>query len=103
MKYKEYSAVIDYDEEQRMLHGRVIGIKDVINFYGATPEALEAEFKNSINDYIAFCKDQKKKPEKRIFWLMFSFQLLFPIISFNVASAFLVAHSRTFSKAQVSL
>jgi len=64
MKYKEYSAVIDYDEEQRMLHGRVIGIKDVINFYGTTPEELEKEFKNSINDYLEFCKEQKKKPEK---------------------------------------
>ncbi|NQY74689.1 MAG: type II toxin-antitoxin system HicB family antitoxin [Candidatus Margulisbacteria bacterium] len=64
MKYKDYSAVIDYDEENRMLHGRVIGIKDVINFYGHTPEELETEFKKSIHDYLAFCKAQKKKPEK---------------------------------------
>jgi len=64
MKYKEYSAVIDYDEESLMLHGRVIGIKDVINFYGRTPEELEKEYKNSINEYLAFCKEQKKKPEK---------------------------------------
>jgi len=64
MKHRNYSAVIDYDEENRILHGRVIGIKDVINFYGNTPEELEAEFKNSIRDYLAFCKEQKKKPEK---------------------------------------
>jgi len=64
MKYKDYSAVIDYDEENRILHGRVIGIKDIINFYGTTPKELEKEFKNSINDYLAFCKEQNKKPEK---------------------------------------
>ena len=64
MKYKDYSAIIDYDEERRMLHGRVIGIKDVINFYGSTPDELEAEFKQSVDDYLAFCKAEKKKPEK---------------------------------------
>ena len=59
MKYKEYSAVIDYDEEQRMFHGRVIGIKDVVNFYGHTRKELEKEFKNSINDYLEFKSSQR--------------------------------------------
>ncbi len=64
MRYKEYSAVINYDEEQRLLHGRVIGIKDVVNFYGKTPDELEAEFKNSVEEYLAFCKEHHKKPDK---------------------------------------
>jgi len=57
MKYKEYSAVIDDNGESCMAHGRVTGIKDVINFYGRTLEELEAEFKNSIHDYLAFCSE----------------------------------------------
>lgn len=64
MRYKGYSAVIEYDETGRIFHGRVIGLKDVINFYGSTPDELEQEFKNSVDDYLEFCKEQNKKPEK---------------------------------------
>jgi len=54
MTYKEYVAVIEYDEESRLYHGRVTGIKDVVNFYGRTTEDLEREFRVSVDEYLAF-------------------------------------------------
>ncbi len=64
MKYKEYTAIIDYDEDLKTFHGRVIAVKDVINFYGSTPTELEKEFKKSVDNYLEFCKKHGKKPDK---------------------------------------
>ena len=32
MKYKGYTAVVELDEEQSVLFGRVIGLRDAITF-----------------------------------------------------------------------
>ena len=40
MCYKDYWAVIELDDSADQFHGRVIGINDVVDFYGSTPEEL---------------------------------------------------------------
>ncbi len=40
LKYKDYYARIAFDPSADSFHGRVIGIRDVIDFYGRTPEEL---------------------------------------------------------------
>jgi len=64
MEYQGYHARIDYDAEAKVFHGRVLGIKDVVNFEGDCVEELEQSFKDSIEDYLAFCKQRNEKPEK---------------------------------------
>lgn len=64
MKYKDYVANVEYDSENKFFHGEVLGISDVVTFQGTTPEELEAELKNSIEDYLDFCKEKKKDPCK---------------------------------------
>jgi predicted HicB family RNase H-like nuclease len=32
LKYKDYSAVIEFDSIHKLFHGEVIGLKDVITF-----------------------------------------------------------------------
>ena len=62
MKYKNYEAVVEYDEEQNLLKGRVRNIQAIITFYGTT-ETIHDEFKKSIHDYLDFGKDMHIKPE----------------------------------------
>ena len=64
MKYKGYAGKVSYDAEAKIFHGDVIGLKDVITFQGTTVKDLEQAFKDSINDYIEWCKKRGEEPEK---------------------------------------
>jgi predicted HicB family RNase H-like nuclease len=64
MKYKSYLGEVTYDADAKIFHGEVLGLKDVITFQGTTVNELEAAFKGSIDDYIAWCKERGEKPEK---------------------------------------
>ena len=56
MKYKEYVGQFTYDDEAKLFHGEVIGIKYVITFQGTTIKELEQAFKDSVDDYLEWCK-----------------------------------------------
>jgi predicted HicB family RNase H-like nuclease len=64
MKYKGYIGRVSYDDEAKIFHGEVIGLKDVITFQGTTVKEIEASFKDSIDDYLKWCKERGEKPEK---------------------------------------
>ncbi len=63
MKYKEYKAVIEYDEDDRLFFGRVINIKDIIVFDGLSVDELEQAFQSVIEQYLADCQAANKSPE----------------------------------------
>jgi len=64
MTYKGYSAYIEFDEEAGMFHGEVLDTKDVITFQGTSVTELKKAFKDSIDDYINFCKERGEEPDK---------------------------------------
>lgn len=64
MKYNNYEAAIDFDPEIEMFHGVVINTRDVITFYGKSVAELKREFKNSVEDYLAFCRERNEEPDK---------------------------------------
>ena len=64
MKYKEYIGHVTYDDEAKIFHGEIMGLRDVITFQGRTVEKLEQAFRDSIDEYLAFCKERGEKPEK---------------------------------------
>lgn len=57
MKYKSYHGRITYDEQAKIFHGEVVGLRDVITFQGTSMEELKQAFKDSIDDYLDFCKE----------------------------------------------
>jgi len=64
VKYKGYTAVLKLDEEQGILFGRVIGLRDVITFQAETvPQAIE-EFRASVDSYLELCRSRQESPEK---------------------------------------
>lgn len=64
MKYKGYEAVVSFDDEAEIFHGEVVDTKDVITFQGRTASEIKKAFKESVDDYLAFCKKRGEKPEK---------------------------------------
>ncbi len=64
MEYKGYLGNVVYDAEARLFHGDVINTRDVITFQGTTVDEIEQALKDSIDDYIEWCKDEGVEPEK---------------------------------------
>lgn len=64
MKYKGYIGHVEYDNEAKILHGEVIGLKDMITFQATDVNGLEKAFKDSVDEYLNWCKEKKEKPEK---------------------------------------
>ena len=72
MKYKGYIGHVEYDDEAKIFHGEVVGLRDIITFQGKSVEELEQAFKDSINDYLAWCKERGERPEKTFFGSFFT-------------------------------
>ena len=64
LEYKGYYTKIEYSAEDKVLYGKIEGIKDLVNFESESPERVEEEFHLAVDDYLAFCKDLGKAPEK---------------------------------------
>jgi len=64
MRYKGYIGHVEYNDEAKIFHGEVVGLKDVITFQGKSVEELEIAFHDSIEDYLAWCNERGEKPEK---------------------------------------
>ena len=65
MKYKNYIGHAEYDGDAKLFHGEVLGLStDVITFQGKTVTELETAFKESVDDYLAWCKKRGDTPQK---------------------------------------
>ncbi|MDQ2829335.1 MAG: type II toxin-antitoxin system HicB family antitoxin [Chloroflexota bacterium] len=64
MTYKGYSSHVEFDDEADILHGRVIDIQDVITFQGETVAEIHQAFHDSVDDYLEFCQELGREPEK---------------------------------------
>jgi predicted HicB family RNase H-like nuclease len=64
MTYKGYSGAAEIDFETGMIHGRVVGLRDVITFQGATVAEASQAFHDSVDDYLNFCASRGEPPEK---------------------------------------
>lgn len=64
MKYKGYVGHVKYDESAKIFFGRVIDIEDLVTFEGTSVEEIEQAFRDSVDDYLEFCKELGKEPNK---------------------------------------
>lgn len=64
MNYKGYHGQVTYDEDAKIFHGEVVGLRDVITFQGTSVDELEQAFKDSIDEYLDFCAELGRSPEK---------------------------------------
>ena len=47
MKYRGYEAIVEFDAEDRVFHGRVAGLRDVVTFAGESVAELEQQYELS--------------------------------------------------------
>jgi predicted HicB family RNase H-like nuclease len=64
MRYKDYVAMVEVDQDAKLFHGRVVGMRDVLDFHGRTVEELEAAFRETVDDYLAWCAEEGESPQK---------------------------------------
>lgn len=64
MEHKGYVGRVELDDENGIFHGEIINTRDVITFQGQSVAELKKAFKDSVEDYLAFCASRGEKPDK---------------------------------------
>ena len=64
LEYKGYHTSIEFDTESLVLRGKIEGINDYVNFESDDPKLIEQEFKAAVDDYLVFCQEVGKEPDK---------------------------------------
>ena len=64
LKYKGYTGYVEFDDESGIFHGEVLDLRDVITFQGKSVEEIKKSFRDSIDDYLEFCKERNEKADK---------------------------------------
>lgn len=64
LEYKGYYTKIMYSSEDRILHGKIEGIGDLVTFKSTDTTKIEEEFHNAVDDYLEFCEEVGKEPDK---------------------------------------
>lgn len=64
MEYQGYVGRVEFDDEAGIFHGEVLNLRDVITFQGTTVAELRRAFRESVDDYLAFCAARGEPPEK---------------------------------------
>lgn len=64
MSYKDYSARIEYSDEDGCFIGHLAGIRDVVGFHGESVAELKSAFEGAVDDYLATCEKLKRSPQR---------------------------------------
>jgi len=64
LEYKGYMGAMEVDTDAKVIFGRVTNIRTVITFEGETITEAEQAFRDSVDDYLAWCAEDGMEPEK---------------------------------------
>ena len=64
LEYKGYQGTVRFDADAGILHGEVLHLRDVVTFQGETVEEVAKAFRDSVDDYLDFCKERGEEPDK---------------------------------------
>ena len=62
--YKGYTATVEFDADEMVLHGRVDNLRDVITFHAASIDGVQAAFEVAVDDYLDLCESRGEQPEQ---------------------------------------
>ncbi|MEK6709350.1 MAG: type II toxin-antitoxin system HicB family antitoxin [Nitrospinota bacterium] len=62
MEYKGYLGSVRYSDEDEVFHGKIEFIRDLVTFEGTDVKSLKNAFRGAVEDYLAQCRKEKKKP-----------------------------------------
>ncbi len=64
MTYNGYHGSVEYSPEDDCLHGRLLNINDIITYEGNSLSEIKIAFRDSVDDYLVFCTETGKSPDK---------------------------------------
>ena len=64
MKYRGYEAIVAFDADDRILHGRLLCTQDVVSFEADNVHELESAFHEAVDDYLEQCAASGRAPDK---------------------------------------
>jgi len=64
LHYKDYAGSVEFSEEDAVFYGKVVGIRSLISFEGDSVTTLTEDFRNAVDEYLEFCAENGKEPEK---------------------------------------
>jgi len=64
LSYKGYVGSVEVSVEDEMLRGKVKHIDDLVTYRGRTVQELREAFQESVDEYLAWCKEDGKEPCK---------------------------------------
>ncbi len=65
MKYRGYTARIDFDERDNVFAGDIVGMSERLTFHGASVDELRGDFEFAVDHYLAACAAAGQKPERQ--------------------------------------
>jgi predicted HicB family RNase H-like nuclease len=63
-EYKGYSGTVEYSDADKILYGKVLGIRSLLSYEGSSIESLRQDFEDVINDYLETCATDSIEPER---------------------------------------
>ena len=64
LRYNDFEGTVEFDAEDRLLNGRVLGISDILGYHGTTLDELEQSFRSAIDGYLEHCATICKEPQR---------------------------------------
>jgi len=64
LQYRGYDGSVLYSAEDKLLHGSILGIRDMVIYVGTNVRSLEKNFRGAVDEYLEFCKAEGKTPNK---------------------------------------
>lgn len=64
LTYKGFIGSVHFSAEDKVFHGKIEGINDLVAFEGNSVDELVKAFHEAVDDYIELCKEAKKAPLK---------------------------------------
>jgi predicted HicB family RNase H-like nuclease len=64
MNDKGYAARAEFDAEDAILVGHIVGIRDIVGFHATDVISLQEAFREAVDDYLETCAKIGKTPRK---------------------------------------
>ena len=64
LSHRDYHGSVEYSAEDGVLFGRLLGIRALVSYEAEDVKQLRQAFEAAVDDYLAFCTETGKTPEK---------------------------------------
>jgi len=64
LEHKGYFGTVEFSATDKVLFGKVLGIKGLISYEGNSVESLKDDFEGAIDDYLEMCAEKDIEPER---------------------------------------